>query len=70
VRYLGITGHYRPEALIEAIHRHPIDTILTAANAADPHHSSFSEQTDPAKAFIITAYGHHDGRLHCRPCHI
>jgi uncharacterized protein len=25
VRYLGITGHYRPDALIEAIHRHPID---------------------------------------------
>lgn len=25
---------------------------------------------DPAKASIITAYGHHDGRLHCRPCHI
>jgi uncharacterized protein len=47
VRYLGITGHYRPEALIEAIHRHPSDTILTGVNAADPHHSSFSEQRLP-----------------------
>src|ERR1035438_4843428 len=28
VRYLGITGHYRPDALIEAIHRHSFDTIL------------------------------------------
>ena len=40
VRYLGITGHYRPDALIEAIHRHPFDTILMAVNAADPHHYS------------------------------
>src|ERR1700677_1839413 len=30
VRYLGITGHYRPDALMEAIHRHPFDTILMA----------------------------------------
>src|ERR1700680_2725189 len=28
VRYLGITGHYRPGALIEAIHRYSFDTIL------------------------------------------
>lgn len=47
VRYLGITGHYRPDALIEAIHRYPFDTILLAVNAADPHHFSFSEQLLP-----------------------
>ena len=47
VRYLGITGHYRPDALIEAIHRHPFDTILMAVNAADPHHYSFSAQLLP-----------------------
>ena len=47
VRYLGITGHYRPDALIEAIHRHDFDTILMAVNAADPHHYSFSEQLLP-----------------------
>jgi len=47
VRYLGITGHYRPDALIEAIHRQPFDTILMAVNAADPHHYSFSEQLLP-----------------------
>jgi uncharacterized protein len=46
-RYLGITGHYRPDALIEAIHRHSFDTILMAVNAADPHHYSFSEQLLP-----------------------
>ena len=43
VRYLGITGHYRPDALIESIHRHDFDTILMAMNAADPHHYSFNE---------------------------
>lgn len=47
VRYLGITGHYRPEALIEAIHRYPFDTILMAVNAADPHHFSFCAQLLP-----------------------
>jgi len=47
VRYLGITGHYRPDALIEAIRRYPFDTILMAVNAADPHHYSFSEQLLP-----------------------
>jgi aryl-alcohol dehydrogenase-like predicted oxidoreductase len=47
VRYLGITGHYRPDSLMEAIHRYPFDTILMAVNAADPHHYSFSEQLLP-----------------------
>ncbi len=47
VKYLGITGHYRPDALMEAIHRYPFDAILMAVNAADPHHYSFSEQLLP-----------------------
>jgi len=47
VKYLGITGHYRPECLIEAIHRHPFDCILMAVNAADPHHYSFGDQLLP-----------------------
>jgi hypothetical protein len=47
VRHLGITGHYRPDALIECIKRHPFDTILMAMNAADPHHYSFNEQLLP-----------------------
>src|SRR5579872_3646061 len=33
VRYLGITGHYRPDALMEAIYRYPFDTVLMAVNA-------------------------------------
>ncbi len=47
VRFLGVTGHFRPEVLMECIRRHPFDTILMAMNAADPHHFSFNEQLLP-----------------------
>jgi uncharacterized protein len=47
VRFLGVTGHYRPEALIEAINRHPFDAILMSLNAADTHIHSFTEQLLP-----------------------
>jgi predicted aldo/keto reductase-like oxidoreductase len=47
VRHLGITGHYRPDALAEGIRRFPFDTILMAVNAADPHHFSFTEALLP-----------------------
>ncbi|MDP9050659.1 MAG: aldo/keto reductase [Acidobacteriota bacterium] len=47
VRYLGVTGHYRPEALINAIKRHPFDCILMALNAADSHIHSFTDQLLP-----------------------
>jgi predicted aldo/keto reductase-like oxidoreductase len=47
VRYLGVTGHFRPDALMEAIRRHPFDTILMALNAADSHHFSFMDQLLP-----------------------
>ncbi len=47
VRYLGLTGHYRPDALMEGIRRYPFDTILMAMNAADPHHYSFNDALLP-----------------------
>jgi uncharacterized protein len=47
VRYLGVTGHYRPEALIDAVNRYPFDTILMAMNAADSHIHSFTDQLLP-----------------------
>jgi uncharacterized protein len=47
VRYLGITGHFRPDVLIECIRRYPFDTILMAMNAADPHHYSFNDELLP-----------------------
>jgi uncharacterized protein len=52
VRYLGVTGHYRPDSLIDAIQRgaaqgHAFDTILMALNAADPHIYSFTDKLLP-----------------------
>jgi hypothetical protein len=47
VRYLGVTGHYRPDALVEALHRHDFDCILMALNAADPHHFTFQDELLP-----------------------
>jgi aryl-alcohol dehydrogenase-like predicted oxidoreductase len=47
VRFLGLTGHYRPDALMEGIQRYPFDTILMAMNAADPHHYSFNSALLP-----------------------
>ena len=47
VRFLGLTGHHRPEALMDAIRRFPFDTILMALNAADPHHRSFQKEHLP-----------------------
>ena len=47
VRHLGITGHYRPESLMEGINRFPFDCILMAVSAADTHYFSFMEQLLP-----------------------
>ena len=47
VRFLGLTGHYRPDALMEGIRRFPFDTVLMAVNAADPHHYSFNAELIP-----------------------
>jgi aryl-alcohol dehydrogenase-like predicted oxidoreductase len=47
VRFLGVTGHYRPEALIDTVNRHPFDTILMALSAADSHIHSFQEKLLP-----------------------
>jgi hypothetical protein len=47
VRNLGLTGHFRPDALAEGIRRYPFDTILMALNAADAHHFSFMESLLP-----------------------
>ena len=47
VRFLGVTGHYRPEALMDAVNRYPFDTILMAMNAADTHIHSFTDKLLP-----------------------
>ena len=47
VRFLGITGHYEPLILVEAINRYPFDTLLMAFNAADKHKHSFIDHLLP-----------------------
>jgi uncharacterized protein len=47
VRFLGVTGHHRPDALMEALRRFPFDCILLAVNAADVHQFSFIQQLLP-----------------------
>jgi aryl-alcohol dehydrogenase-like predicted oxidoreductase len=47
VRFLGITGHYDPKVLLEALHRFDFDTMLVALNAADIHRRSFIQAVLP-----------------------
>jgi len=47
VRHLGITGHYRPDALMEGIRRYPFETVLMAVNAADSYHFGFQDALLP-----------------------
>jgi len=47
VRTVGITGHYEPLVLLDAIKRYPFDLILLAANAADIHYLSFKNYLLP-----------------------
>lgn len=47
VRHLGVTGRFRPEALIECIRRFPFDTVLMGVNAADKYYYSFAKDLLP-----------------------
>lgn len=47
IRYIGITGHYEPLVLADALERFEFDTILMALNAADPHYLSFKNYLLP-----------------------
>lgn len=47
VRHLGITGHFEPIILKNAIKNYPFDSILMAMNAADPHYLSFKKYLLP-----------------------
>ncbi|HEX6559271.1 MAG TPA: aldo/keto reductase [Longimicrobiales bacterium] len=47
VRFVGITGHYDPDVLLDGIQRYDFDTILMAMNPADRHFLSFQEKLLP-----------------------
>lgn len=46
-RFVGITGHYDPAVLEEAIRRFPFDCVLLALNAADVHRRPFQRTLLP-----------------------
>lgn len=41
IRLIGMTGHYDPEVLLEAIKRYPFDTVQMPINVVDAHFKSF-----------------------------
>jgi aryl-alcohol dehydrogenase-like predicted oxidoreductase len=47
VCHLGVTGRFRPEALMESIGRFPFDTVLLAVNAADKYYYPFEKDLLP-----------------------
>lgn len=47
VRFLGITGHFDPQPLMEGIRRFPFDTVLMSLNAADRHQATFATELLP-----------------------
>lgn len=47
VRYLGVTGHYDPEPLLDCINRFNFDTLLMVTNPADVHKHSMIKQLLP-----------------------
>jgi len=47
VRFLGVTGRFRPEALMECIRRFSFDTALMGLNAADKYYYSFAKDLLP-----------------------
>lgn len=47
VGHLGVTGRFRPEALMECIHRFPFDTVLMGVNAAYKYYYSFEKDLLP-----------------------
>lgn len=50
VRFLGLTGHYDPAVLLEAMQRFDFDTVLVALNVADVHRRSFARTVLPEAA--------------------
>ena len=48
IRFVGITGHYDPAVLVEALERYPFDTVLASLNVADPHRLPFRSTVLPA----------------------
>jgi predicted aldo/keto reductase-like oxidoreductase len=42
IRFIGLTGHHDPAILLDAMRRHPFDSVLCALNPADPRRLPFA----------------------------
>jgi aryl-alcohol dehydrogenase-like predicted oxidoreductase len=51
IRFVGITGHYDPEVLLEAVRRFDVDTILLSLNAAQAAHPLSMAPDHPLAGF-------------------
>jgi len=60
-RFIGISGHYLPEPLIEMMRRAELDTVLLPVNAADAHYLPFRE-------VITEAHRHKMGVIAMKVC--
>ena len=50
IKFIGITGHYDPQILLEAMRRFSFDTVMCSVNAADRWHMPFKETVIPEAA--------------------
>lgn len=51
IRFIGITGHYDPAVLVEAVRRFDVDTILVSLNAAQASHPLSMAPDKPLAGF-------------------
>lgn len=51
VRFIGATGHFDPDVLLEAVERFEIDTLLMSLNAAQTSHPLSMTPGEPLAAF-------------------
>jgi aryl-alcohol dehydrogenase-like predicted oxidoreductase len=47
IRFIGITGHTRPEVIVKALEKYPFDSILIPLSALDAHLSDFNKEVVP-----------------------
>lgn len=50
VRWIGVTGHYDPDAILYALERFDFDTVLIPVNISDRHYRSFISGVMPVAA--------------------
>ncbi|MEZ0325690.1 MAG: aldo/keto reductase, partial [Fimbriimonas sp.] len=47
IRFIGITGHTRPEVIAKALDQYPFDSILIPLSAVDTHIGDFAKEVVP-----------------------